>query len=228
MYKEKTTYRSEIIAALKILGGQGHWKSICDVIKERDLLPSIRTNQDWESNVRAELQRHSSDTDSYRGGKDIFFSAQGIGHGIWGIKDTDLLNTDDLFDYMNNGEYTSTEYVEGAQKTIMVNTFERNPSLRKESIKIHGVDCKICAFNFERHYGIRGKDFIEIHHIVPISHMKRNYSITPYDLLPVCSNCHSIIQRKSQQMVGELRQRSRRFLFSVCIFAVYGWIRAAS
>ncbi|MCL2056848.1 MAG: HNH endonuclease [Oscillospiraceae bacterium] len=198
MYQEKPTYRSEVIAALRILGGQGHLKDIYDVIIERNKLEAINTKKHWRGDVRANLQRYSSDSKNYLGKEDIFYSVGGLGGGIWGIRDLDVLYAPETFDFISDGEYKNVnqrEFAEGMQKQIVVNSYERNTSLRRECIKLYGTDCKICTFNFEKHYGIRGKGFIEIHHLVPLSEIKQDYFATPDDLLPLCSNCHSIIHR---------------------------------
>lgn len=43
------------------------------------------------------------------------------------------------------------------------------------------------------------KDFIHVHHLKPISSLKKKYVINPEtDLRPVCTNCHSIIHLSSK------------------------------
>ena len=198
MYQEKPTYRSEIIAALRILGGQGHLEDIYKVIAERNKLNAITTRKHWHGDVRANLQRYSSDSKNYLGKENIFYSVEGLGGGIWGIRDINMLDAPETYDFIADGEYKNTvqkTFVEGMKKQITVNSYERNLSLRQECIKLYGTDCKICTFNFEKYYGIRGRGFIEIHHLIPISDIKQNYSVSPNDLCPVCSNCHSIIHR---------------------------------
>lgn len=199
MYKEKVTYRSEIIAALRILGGQGALKDIYKAIEDRNQLPGLNTNENWQNTVRANLQRYSSNSKNYQGKEDLFFSVEGLLSGIWGIRDDSMLDMPDTFDFFADGECkdadTERVFKEGTQKLIVVNAYERNKTLRRSSIEIYGVDCQICEFNFEKCYGIRGRGFIEIHHIVPLSEIKQIYIITPEDLLPVCSNCHSIVHR---------------------------------
>lgn len=85
--KSKVTYLSEITEALKSLGGKGHLNDICRVIKERGKLQSIITDPDWDRQVSHELQAHSTDTQSYvEGNDDLFYSVDGIGSGIWGLR----------------------------------------------------------------------------------------------------------------------------------------------
>ena len=88
-------------------------------------------------------------------------------------------------------------YYEGSVTTVKVNRYERNQEARRKCIKIHGCQCKICGFSFEKIYGETGKGLIHVHHIVPISSVKEEYQIDyEKDLIPVCPNCHAMIHRK--------------------------------
>jgi predicted HNH restriction endonuclease len=215
-YIEKPTYRSEIIAALRTLGGQGRLSDIYAAIADRNILPAIATNPNWQAQVRKQLQSDSSDTRTVFSGKDLFFSVEGLHGGIWGIRDQSLLETEDSYDYTSNGEYQGQQLAEGLVKRVSVNVFERNRQLRNQCINLYGTDCVVCAFNFVNTYGIRGDGFIEVHHIVPLSEIRQTYTATPSDLRPVCSNCHSMIHRfKPFLTIGEItdlvainRQRS--------------------
>jgi len=63
--------------------------------------------------------------------------------------------------------------------------------------KAKGYTCEVCGFNFESRYGELGKDFIEIHHLVPISELRGLMvsSHPEHDYAALCSNCHSMIHR---------------------------------
>nr|WP_242551099.1 HNH endonuclease [Enterococcus hulanensis] len=92
---------------------------------------------------------------------------------------------------------------EGRKIQIYTYKYERKPELRNEAIRIHGLTCKACGFNFEDYYGEVGKDFIEIHHIKPLHSYDEEIDITPeYDLVPVCSNCHRMIHRKKDNILS--------------------------
>lgn len=93
---------------------------------------------------------------------------------------------------------SSKRFYEGSKKTVVVNAYERNQEARKACIKEYGDNylCAICGFDFEEKYGVRGKEFIHVHHIVPISEVQVEYEINPKtDLIPVCPNCHSMLHR---------------------------------
>lgn len=88
----KITYLSEIINALESLGGCGSLKEINHYIESHNILPDIKSNKNWKDNVRATIQRHCSETGSYRGAEDIFYSVYGLGEGYWGLKSMKYTN----------------------------------------------------------------------------------------------------------------------------------------
>ena len=95
-------------------------------------------------------------------------------------------------------------YYEGSVTTVKVNKYERNQEARRKCIEIHGCQCKICGFNFEKTYGEAGKGLIHVHHVVPISSIKEEYQIDyEKDLIPVCPNCHAMIHRKKDPYTCE-------------------------
>jgi 5-methylcytosine-specific restriction protein A len=74
---------------------------------------------------------------------------------------------------------------------------ERNRKLAAKVKKLQGYTCKACGFNFERSYGALGANFIEAHHLTPLSELtgdvvhldpRRDFSV-------LCSNCHRMIHR---------------------------------
>ena len=88
------------------------------------------------------------------------------------------------------------QYTEGASKVVSINTYERNSEARVKCIEYHGYKCAVCFFDFEGIYGSIGKNYIHVHHIVPLSEIKKEYKLDPIkDLVPVCPNCHAIIHR---------------------------------
>lgn len=94
-------------------------------------------------------------------------------------------------------EESSVGLPEGALTRIEVNRYERSPFNREACLKIHGSICMVCNFDFEKKYGILGKGFIHIHHIVPVSELGNEYVLNPEkDLAPVCPNCHNMIHKK--------------------------------
>ncbi len=95
------------------------------------------------------------------------------------------------------GEIDSQGYYEGAVHKIFVNAYERDSKARQKCINSHGLSCKICNFNFEEEFGDLGRNFINVHHLKPLSEIGKEYQVDPIrDLLPVCPNCHAMFHRK--------------------------------
>ena len=70
--------------------------------------------------------------------------------------------------------------------------------------------CCVCGFDFEEVYGLIGEGFIEAHHIKPISELRPGERVSLKDLIPVCSNCHRMLHRKSPPIDWEdLREAMR-------------------
>ena len=84
----------------------------------------------------------------------------------------------------------------GGEKVYVSVRRERDPKLRADAIALHGLDCMACGFNFEDLYGKAGKDFIEVHHIVPLSESDRTETNPETDLIVLCANCHRIVHRR--------------------------------
>ncbi len=107
-------------------------------------------------------------------------------------QDEEIKNADELY------------FREGAVKQVLINAYERNAKAREMCIKIHGLTCVCCGFDFKKAYGDIGYGFIHIHHIKPISEIGCGYIVNPEkDLCPVCPNCHAMIHRKSPPFTVE-------------------------
>lgn len=93
---------------------------------------------------------------------------------------------------------------EGAKKIVEVNKYERSPVNRARCLDHHGFDCAACKNNFLDIYGPIGEEYIEVHHIIKVSDMGAGYIVDPInDLVPLCSNCHSMIHRRDPPLSVE-------------------------
>jgi Predicted restriction endonuclease len=90
-------------------------------------------------------------------------------------------------------------FTEGKAIEVFVNKYERNQDAREACIAQKGCICSICGFDFEKTYGTLGRNFIHVHHIVPLNEIKNDYVVNPAkDLIPVCPNCHAMLHRKKE------------------------------
>ena len=53
-----------------------------------------------------------------------------------------------------------------------------------------------CGFNFGEFYGDIGREFIEVHHLVPLSSAGQRETNPETDLIVLCANCHRIVHRQ--------------------------------
>jgi predicted HNH restriction endonuclease len=114
----------------------------------------------------------------------------------WVIRDSFAEHIDSIISRQN--KLTAFYFIEGRKSRIENTHYERNIKARKKCIEHFGCVCKICGFNFYEVYGEIGKEYIEVHHLIPIHHKNSEYCVNPLvELIPVCSNCHSIIHRKN-------------------------------
>ncbi|MEU2943607.1 HNH endonuclease [Nocardiopsis alba] len=87
---------------------------------------------------------------------------------------------------------------------------ERDRGLRKKKIdrtRAEGrpIACEACGFDFGATYGPRGKDYIEVHHVVPLHHIGESVTRLE-DLALLCANCHRMIHVSRPWLtVDELR-----------------------
>lgn len=112
----------------------------------------------------------------------------------------DIAETHDQVD--NKGSIDEGPKTEGEIREMHLTTHERNPQLRKECIDYYmqqhdgHIVCECCGFDFEKAYGEIGRNFIEVHHKWPISATNDVHKVdAKKDLVPLCSNCHSMIHR---------------------------------
>lgn len=60
-----------------------------------------------------------------------------------------------------------------------------------------------CGFDFQEIYGERGKNYIEIHHVVSLVSLDDEVNVDPEkELVVVCSNCHRMIHRKRYDVLS--------------------------
>lgn len=107
-------------------------------------------------------------------------------------------------------EEDETEAEEGRLLFRRHRTYERDARLRAKKksqarASTGRLECEACGFDFEHIYGQLGHDFIECHHLVPLSDTgHRTTRLT--DLALLCSNCHRMAHRhRPWPSVADLR-----------------------
>lgn len=107
----------------------------------------------------------------------------------------------------NDDEFPEGRIIEQTHKMR-----ERNAALikkKKEWGKQHlgRLYCEVCGFDFQQKYGDLGKDFIECHHIQPLSSLTDVRQTKIGDLVLICANCHRVLHRNRPWIdIGELKK----------------------
>lgn len=102
-----------------------------------------------------------------------------------------------LFDRSQQEEDEKDLGVEDLRVFRIHKKVERNRNLAVKVKKYLGLTCQACGFNFEAAYGPTGKDYIEAHHLTPLSKLKGQLvTLDPKkDFAVLCANCHRMIHR---------------------------------
>jgi len=122
--------------------------------------------------------------------------ARAIRENVDGIK---TLNPSELLS--ESGESDEDEFPEGKVLYRTHRARERNRTLIKKA-KLHALkangklSCQACGFAFKDKYGVFGEDYIECHHVVPVSVLKPDTKTKLVDIALLCSNCHRMVHRR--------------------------------
>ena len=120
-----------------------------------------------------------------------------------------IVREDDL-PYNQGIEQSS--FTEGRKKLGLHFYKERNKQLiqkAKNNFKNKNgrLYCEVCGFEYCKKYGEIGNDYIEGHHILPISELQGESETNVSDILLVCANCHRMLHRKRNPLSkSELQQ----------------------
>jgi len=95
-----------------------------------------------------------------------------------------------------------SRFQEGGVQEITVELRKRNPRLRVEAIAEYGYSCQVCGFNFEDFYGDIGAQYIEVHHLRPLSERRVQHTTTTEDVRVVCANCHRVLHRNGRKPIS--------------------------
>lgn len=95
-------------------------------------------------------------------------------------------------------------YFEGIRYKTEIQRTQRSSKLVEKAKKNSDYSCQGCGFNIGEFYGGWGKDYIEAHHIDPLSNREGEGEITNIsELVMLCSNCHRMVHKKKECLTLE-------------------------
>lgn len=171
------TWTEDIVSALENLGGIGTLSEIYESVK---LLRHEKLPASTNAIIRGRLETNSSDSQAFKGKLDLFYSVDGIGSGIWGLRSFQL-STPSSIDLEATVGNLNPSRTETTTYRIL-----RDTKLSKNIKLLYNDKCQIC------HKSIRindKKSYSEAHHIIPLGG-KHKGSDTADNILVLCPNHH--------------------------------------
>lgn len=168
------TWEEDIVTALERLGGSASYDELYpEVEKLRDNLP-----ESWQAIVRRRVQDLSSDSAGFKGGEDLFFSVEGLGAGVWGLRSklTDTPKASDL----------PTGVSEPEKVYALTYRVLRDTPLARKIKVLHADRCQLCGNTVQI---TPARTYSEAHHIIPLGSPHNGPDI-PGNIVVLCPNHH--------------------------------------
>jgi hypothetical protein len=168
------SWDDDIVAAMTNLGGSASYNTLYQEIENiRSDLP-----ESWKAVVRRRIQSLSSDSAGFEGGRDLFFSVEGLGAGVWGLRAL-VQDTPSAVDLPGGNDQPDR---------IVTTTYRilRDTELARKVKLLHRDLCQICGQTVL----LDGQTtYSEAHHIRPLG-MPHNGPDVPGNVIVLCPNHH--------------------------------------
>lgn len=172
------TWEEDIVAALTNLGGTGTYAQIYGAVEE--LRPSLPAS--WKDVIRRTIQDHSSDSVGFKGGDDLFFTVEGLGRGVWGLRQ--LVRSTPIAVDLDLPEGT----LDPARARLTTYRILRDTALARAIKLLHRDECQICG---EALRISRTRTYSEAHHIIPLGGAHAGPDVAS-NVIVLCPNHHAL------------------------------------
>lgn len=175
------TWTEDIVTALDNIGGSGSYSDIYEEVAQvRAELPPT-----WKEVVRRNIQDHSSDSRGFRQGADLFFSVEGLGQGVWGLRSA-LAETSTAADIAKADLPLGSPSPDRTSQTTY--RILRDTALARKLKLLHRDKCQLCGLALRI---ARDKTYSEAHHIIPLG-SDHNGPDTSDNIIILCPNHHAL------------------------------------
>ena len=177
------TWLEDVEKALENIGGTGKLSDIYQEVRNIRPKPHIAS---FEDTIRGCLERHSSDSQAFEG-NDVFFSVEGIGFGVWGLRsiiNTSLIASD--IEEINDDNPNDETPHRIQQETYRI---LRDTYLARKIKSIHNNYCQICSQTIKRN---ENENYSEAHHIMPLGRPHNGPDIAE-NIIILCPNHHVML-----------------------------------
>ena len=174
------TWTEDVVTGLENLNGIA---PLADIYNE---LRSIRPEphpESFDAIIRRTLESNSSDSDAFQGKSDLFYSVDGIGGGVWGLRSA-LEYTPVAID----AEIPIGVSEPGRQRQETYRIL-RDTNLARKLKQLHGNKCQICSETIKLP---NGKCYSEAHHIRPLGSPHSGPDVAE-NIIVLCPNHHVML-----------------------------------
>jgi hypothetical protein len=128
--------------------------------------------------VRRELEYNSSDSESYQGRHDLFYSVKGIGEGVWGLRETQVPTP------------TASDIGAPATDRTLAATYRilRDTAMARRIKQLYGNACQICGVVLRL---TETETYAEAHHVKPLGSPHNGPDVAE-NILVLCPNHHAL------------------------------------
>lgn len=167
------TWLEDTIQAFENLGGVSALGALYNEVKRIRSKPLPKTT---EAMIRSIIETHSSDSQIF-GGNDVFYSIEGIGHGVWGLRKL-ILPTPRAPDITEPHEI----------ERIKLETYRilRDTALARSLKALYKNQCQICGSALRL---ADNSSYSEAHHIRPLGTPHNGLDISG-NIIVLCPNHH--------------------------------------
>ena len=166
----------DIVAALTNLGGTG---SLDDIYSE---VARIRPERppSWKTVIRRGILDRSSDSAGFKRGEDLFFSVEGLGGGVWGLRG--MVKDSPVAVDIPAGDEAPGRAEQRIYRVL------RDTRLARQLKLLHRNRCQLCGETLR----ISGAmTYSEAHHIIPLGN-KHHGPDTQGNIIVLCPNHHAL------------------------------------
>jgi len=169
----------EILEIYEEFGGIVHYDDVYRRVQERNNM-DLAANPNWKAAVRRTVEQHSSDSEAFLGRNDLFYSVEGKGKGIWGLRQ--FINFSPVINYEDNQEPSPSPRVQ-------FNTYRylRDTQIAKEIKREYKNICQVCEISLNIS---KNSYYSEAHHIKPLG-QGHNGPDVKENLIVLCPNHHA-------------------------------------
>lgn len=173
------TWLDDVTHGLESIGGIGSLSQIYEAIR---LIRPLPHPQSFTAIIRRTLESHSSDSEAFNNKKDLFYSVDGIGSGVWGLRSY-LADTPKAIDIEFDLPTGNLEPQRAASTTYRI---LRDTLLARKIKELYVHKCQICGLRIKLN---NEKYYSEAHHIIPLGKQHKG-SDTSENIIVLCPNHH--------------------------------------